>query len=1264
VAFVADDLAAWLIGLLAEAGRRGLTTFVLGTGQERELRSTAAVAVRSTATEFRPDDHEQAEYLAMAVSQVFSDPVQNELAGANVTMLESLHAGIARQLISLGDPNLTGTGKSWAEIQELSLDVLADTLTGHVVREISARASRGGPLTPLAAQLNSDMTHLQGRELEGTLSQLADEVRQALARSDRASSTPKKVNAPPLQVPLVTGWVDRTELAEVVSALTSAGSEAVALTTGLEGAGGFGKTMLAAHACSDPAVRRSLPGGIMWVTLGRDVDGAALASRISEMIMSISGAPTAFTSPEQAGHALARALAGRGRVLLVIDDVWTAAQLEPFTASGAQFRLLVTTRRPVVLEGVEARRIKVDAMPDAVGRRLLTRGLPRIAAELERELLELAGGWPLLLSLINQRLIADVEGGADVEVAAGYAARRLRREGPAALDITDSGRRQTAVSATVDYSLDTLDTAERHRFVELGVFAEDTQIPLAVAALLWHQTAGMSVSASESLCERLDRLSLLTLSWIGDTRVTAIHDVIRDYALSRLGAARQAAHGALISAARTMTRSNGANESADRCDDIEDPTAWWKLPQTADSQYLFEYLTYHLQGAGLDAELDQVCCDLRFLATRLVRSGPAAIEADLARSGSPTATRLRRAVAHNAHLLRPGEPAASLVTIFTSRLGGIPELASQLPVLRSEFHTWTASPTWPLPDLSSDGLVRVIRSHDTEVTAVAISPDGNWLATTGWERSARTWAVDGRPKAILTGHRDLVTAVAISPDGSWVATGSHDGTARTWSADGAARVTLTGHQRWVDAVAISPDGTWLATGSLDSTARIWGIDGTLRATLTGHQDGVDGVAISPDGTWLATASNDGTARTWFPDGTPWLTLTGHRRRVRTVTISPDGTWLATSSDDGTTRIWGTDGTLRATVTAHQGTVTAVAISPDGTWLATSEIDGTVRIWAADGTPRATFTGQYGWLNAVAIAPDGTWLATGGRDGTVQIWAAEGPTRPASPLDSHQGLVKGVAISSDGTWLATAGGDGRARIWAADGTLRSAVGDREVSMNAVAISLDGTWLATVSADGTAQIQYAYGGHDGDLDTFDELDRIIAVAIAPDGSWLATGETDGSTQIWAINEQFPQSNRVFWNAQFSAAGGFPRAMHQLIGHQGWVNAVAISHDGTWLATGSANGAVQLWAFDGALRATLTGLKASVTAVAISPDSTRLATGTDDGTVRIWVTDGMSSSEVAAIRVDGCVWGCAWFPGSSDICVAGQRGLYKFSLQSPQA
>jgi hypothetical protein len=61
--FVADDLAAWLIGLLADASRKKLTTLVLGTKQERALLSAATAAVRETAQELCPDDDAQAEHV-------------------------------------------------------------------------------------------------------------------------------------------------------------------------------------------------------------------------------------------------------------------------------------------------------------------------------------------------------------------------------------------------------------------------------------------------------------------------------------------------------------------------------------------------------------------------------------------------------------------------------------------------------------------------------------------------------------------------------------------------------------------------------------------------------------------------------------------------------------------------------------------------------------------------------------------------------------------------------------------------------------------------------------------------------------------------------------------------------------------------------------------------------------------------------------------------------------------------------------------------
>ena len=168
--FVVDDLLAWLVGLVADAGRKKLITLVLGSDQERALRQATVAAVEATAGQLAPSA-EQADQLAMAVGEVFRGAPKVALAG-QATLLEALQVGIATRLAGVYDPDATGTGRSSMALRGVPSGPLAETLAGHLVHEITARGARGGPLTPLADQLNHDMTHLQGQRLEGMLAQL------------------------------------------------------------------------------------------------------------------------------------------------------------------------------------------------------------------------------------------------------------------------------------------------------------------------------------------------------------------------------------------------------------------------------------------------------------------------------------------------------------------------------------------------------------------------------------------------------------------------------------------------------------------------------------------------------------------------------------------------------------------------------------------------------------------------------------------------------------------------------------------------------------------------------------------------------------------------------------------------------------------------------------------------------------------------------------------------------------------------------------
>jgi hypothetical protein len=184
VTFVADDLAAWLVGLLADRVRLRFTTLVLGTEQQRALRPAATAAVEQVGREVRPGDDKQAEHVALVINEVFREPVAATPLAEHQTMLEALQAGIAGQLAVLDDASLTGQRQSSADVLGVPGTVLAEKLTDNLRREIMVCGSRGGPLEPLAAQLNHDVTHLQGQQTLDAVRQLRGEILEALARPD------------------------------------------------------------------------------------------------------------------------------------------------------------------------------------------------------------------------------------------------------------------------------------------------------------------------------------------------------------------------------------------------------------------------------------------------------------------------------------------------------------------------------------------------------------------------------------------------------------------------------------------------------------------------------------------------------------------------------------------------------------------------------------------------------------------------------------------------------------------------------------------------------------------------------------------------------------------------------------------------------------------------------------------------------------------------------------------------------------------------
>ncbi len=351
----------------------------------------------------------------------------------------------------------------------------------------------------------------------------------ALAGTVAAAAAVWALTPRPSTVPLpakleVPDWaVDRpAELSVIVKALVGGRAGTVGITTGLYGAGGFGKTTLAQMVCADRHVRRRFGGRVYLVTVGRDVRGAAaIAAKVNDVIKLVAGQDATFTDPQLAGRQLGALLDAGPRRLLVLDDVWVPEQLAPLAEGGKRCARLVTTRVPELLAG-RGTAVQVDQMSPAQARALLTSGLPSLDPAVVQGLLAVTGRWPLLLRLVSKILADYARVAADVSAprgsAAGSGCARAARRWLMSFSVRSAvcwmwarpAERARAVWATIGASTSLLDAHDTDRFTELGVFAEDETIPFSLVARLWQATAGLNDLRAAQVCQRLAQLALVS----------------------------------------------------------------------------------------------------------------------------------------------------------------------------------------------------------------------------------------------------------------------------------------------------------------------------------------------------------------------------------------------------------------------------------------------------------------------------------------------------------------------------------------------------------------------------------------------------------------------------------------------------------------------------------------------------------------------------------------------------------------------------------
>lgn len=155
-------------------------------------------------------------------------------------------------------------------------------------------------------------------------------------------------------------------------------------------------------------------------------------------------------------------------------------------------------------------------------------------------------------------------------------------------------------------------------------------------------------------------------------------------------------------------------------------------------------------------------------------------------------------------------------------------------------------------------------------TSIAMAPGAGEIAVGSKEGKIYVYETAGdelKETKVIEGHRGEVTSVAYSPDGTFLAAGDVAREVMIWRAGGSWDAEVQGlwqfHTARVTCLAWSPGGTYLASGGLDENVFIWNPAKPRRRVhyTFANKDGVEGLTwLSEDK--LASSGGDHCVATW------------------------------------------------------------------------------------------------------------------------------------------------------------------------------------------------------------------------------------------------------------------------------------------------------------------------------------------------------------------------------------------------------------------
>ena len=402
------------------------------------------------------------------------------------------------------------------------------------------------------------------------------------------------------------------------------------------------------------------------------------------------------------------------------------------------------------------------------------------------------------------------------------------------------------------------------------------------------------------------------------------------------------------------------------------------------------------------------------------------------------------------------------------------------------------------------------------------------------------------------------------------------------------------------------------------------------------------------------------------DGAPLRPGVPRDARFACVTSDAHEERLAAGTADGRVLVFGVGPEPRSWL-AHRGGVTALAFTPAGELLTTGA-DGMLAAWdASSGALRTSARAHAAFAGAIAVDAAGAAVATGGNDGTVRVWNVRDLSERAT-LAGHRREVGAVAFHPRGAIVASHAWDGTVRLWDTSASAAHVIATLHVQSECaslhLAFSADGEELYCVSSGRELLTWDVSERRDRTPDAWRDVRLADGVLIADAAGTLVVVGSDGALAIEAGAGDRPP-RRIALPSRPLVVAPVPGDPTRLLaacrdGALRWCDtgeqaahtgseAFAASHQGAYLALGTAAG--ELLTVD--LRAT-----PRLAHAGFAPEVAGVAVSRDDASVASWNADGELTLYTRGERVYrgplecGPLSAAVWVPGTRHL-VAHAKG-----------